>query len=288
MSDGARIDLHAHSTASDGTDSPADLIAAATHAGLDVVALTDHDTTDGWAAATAVLPPGLTLLPGIELSAAADDDGVPIALHLLGYLVDPADPALVAECAEIRSSRVTRAQRIVEALAEDGVPISWEGVTARAAGTVGRPHIARELVALGLTPTVDAAFSDEWLGQGSRFYRSERKVPVLQAISLVISAGGVPVFAHPGAHGRGATVSDETIAEMAGAGLRGLEIDHPDHDEDTRRHLRGLAGELHLVVTGSSDYHGSSRTFRLGDNLTDPASYEAIVAAGGGSSIRSG
>ncbi len=277
-----KIDLHAHSTASDGTDTPAALVAHAAAAGLDVLAITDHDGIGGWATAAAALPPGLTLVPGVELSAAADEEGRRISLHLLGYLPDPAYEPLVAEMRAIRDSRVQRARRIVAAIAADGYPVSWERTLARADGAVGRPHIASELVEAGLVPTVSAAFSDAWIGPHGRYYQAERKVPVLQAISLIRAAGGVAVFAHPGAAARGETVSDETVATMAAAGLVGLEVDHPDHDEQTRRRLRGLAGDLGLVVTGSSDYHGARKPTPLGANRTAPAAYEAILAAAHG------
>ncbi len=277
-----RIDLHTHSTASDGTDSPAELVANAAAAGLDVVAITDHDGFGGWDEAAAALPAGLTLVRGIEISAAADEVGRSVDLHLLGYLPDPAYPPLVAELAEVRDSRVHRARRIVAAMVADGHPLSWESVRARAQGAVGRPHIASELVDLGLVPTVSDAFTDAWIGPHGRYYLSERKVPVLRAISLLRDAGGVPVFAHPGASKRGTTVSDETVATMAAAGLVGLEVDHPDHDEATRTALRGLAADLGLVVTGSSDYHGSRKPTLLGTNTTADPAYEAVVAAATG------
>ncbi|HVV30669.1 MAG TPA: PHP domain-containing protein [Mycobacteriales bacterium] len=281
------IDLHTHSTVSDGTDTPAELVFAAART-LDVVALTDHDTTDGWDEAAAALPGGLTLLPGLELSAAAQESDRTIPLHVLGYLVDPLDPNLVAECARIRESRIQRARRMVDALVADGHPVSWERVAARARGTVGRPHLAAELVEAGLVDRVADAFTPAWIGAGGRYYRTERKAPVLQAISLIRGAGGVAVFAHPGAHGRGATVSDATITAMAAAGLQGLEIDHPDHDAETRTHLRALAADLGLLVTGSSDYHGGRRGSVLGQERTAPEVYEAIVAAGTGSAPRTG
>lgn len=276
-----KIDLHTHSTASDGTDTPAELVWNAAAAGLDVLAITDHDGVSGWGEALAELPSGLSLVRGVELSAAAQEQGRSINLHLLGYLLDPTYPPLAAEMAAIRDSRVHRARRIVAAIAADGYPVCWERVQAGATGAVGRPHIASELVELGLVPDVSAAFTDDWIGPHGRYYLSERKVSVLQAISLVTGAGGTAVFAHPGAEKRGPTVSDDTVAAMAAAGLAGLEVDHPDHDEPTRARLRGLAADLSLVVTGSSDYHGSRKPTPLGANLTDPDAYEELLAAGG-------
>ncbi len=276
-----KIDLHAHSTASDGTDTPTELVRNAAATGLDVVALTDHDGTGGWAEAAAALPAGLTLVPGIELS--AEHGGVP--LHVLGYLVDPSYPPLVREMTEIRDSRLHRARRIVEAIAADGHPVSWERTLARAGGAVGRPHIASELVEAGLVGTVSDAFTDAWIGPRGRYYLAEHKVPAVAAVTLICEAGGVAVFAHPLAKKRGEVVDDAAFAALRDAGLVGLEVDHPDHDEAARRRLRALAADLGLLVTGSSDYHGARKPTPLGAELTDPEAYEAIVAAATGSRV---
>ncbi|MET8699903.1 PHP domain-containing protein [Kitasatospora sp. NPDC004723] len=274
-----RIDLHAHSNASDGTDSPAELVAAAVGAGLDVVALTDHDTVAGHAeAADAVhaLPTGtrLTLVPGAELSCVVDG----ISMHLLAYLFDPAEPDFAAERELVRTDRFRRGRAIVERCRELGADISWEQVQRIAGeGSVGRPHIASALVEAGVVATVSDAFTADWLANGGRADVRKHETDPVTAVRLVRAAGGVPVFAHPGAVKRGRTVSDEVIAGLAAAGLAALEVDHIDHDEPTRDHLRGLAAELGLLTTGSSDYHGSRKTVRLGEFTTDPAVYEAIV-----------
>ncbi|KJK59757.1 PHP domain-containing protein [Saccharothrix sp. ST-888] len=270
------IDLHAHSNASDGTDSPAELIAAAVAAGLDVVALTDHDTVAGHAeAAAAVRGTGLTLVPGAELSCQVDG----ISMHLLAYLFDPAEPEFAAERELVRTDRFRRGRAIVERCRELGAPISWEQVE-RIAGTgsVGRPHIASALVEAGVVATVSDAFTQEWLANGGRADVRKHETDPVTAVRLVRAAGGVPVFAHPGAVKRGRTVSDQVIADLAAAGLAALEVDHLDHDEETREHLRGLAAELGLLTTGSSDYHGGRKTVRLGEYTTDPGVYEALVA----------
>ncbi|MFC5908440.1 PHP domain-containing protein [Streptacidiphilus monticola] len=274
-----RIDLHAHSNASDGTDSPAELVGNALAAGLDVVALTDHDTTAGYAEAIdAVAGTGLTLVPGAELSCRVVSGGRGVSMHLLAYLFDPAEPEFARERVLVHDDRFRRAEMIVERCRALGAPITWAQVQ-RIAGTgaVGRPHVASALVEAGVVPTVDAAFTADWLANKGRADVPKRETDPVTAIRLVRAAGGVPVFAHPGAAKRGATVTDETIAELAAAGLAGLEVDHTDHDAGTRDHLRGLARELGLLVTGSSDYHGSRKTVRLGANTTDPSVYEALV-----------
>ncbi|HZC70297.1 MAG TPA: PHP domain-containing protein [Jatrophihabitans sp.] len=274
-----RIDLHVHSSASDGTDPPGEVVAAAAAAGLDVVALTDHDTTAGWDAARAARPAGLTLVPGVEFSCVHQEpDGRRVSLHLLAYLFEPHDAALQAEWQRLRESRRRRGQTMVDRFAADGYPISWPGVHALAGdGSVGRPHIARALVDAGVVPDVETAFR-ELLSSRQRYYVRKADTDVFEALRLVRAAGGVPVFAHPIARRRGPVVSDQTIAEMAAAGLAGLEVDHPDHDPDDRRHAAALAHDLELIATGSSDYHGANKRTRLGECRTDPEQYERLLA----------
>ncbi|MDK3256089.1 PHP domain-containing protein [Blastococcus capsensis] len=278
-----RIDLHTHSSLSDGTDSPAELLATARAAGLDVVALTDHDTTAGWAAAEAARPAGLTVVPGMELSCRwFPPDAPPISVHLLGYLFDPLHPAFAAERARLRDERLARAERIVEALAADGYPVVWAELVAHAdGGVVGRPHVAGALVRAGVVDSVDAAFGT-LLHHRSPYYVAKADTDVREGIALVRAAGGVPVFAHGLATSRGRIVGDDAIAAMAAAGLLGLEVDHPDHTEEARVHLRGLAADLDLLVTGSSDYHGSNKRTPIGTCTTDPAQFERLLAAGTG------
>jgi len=269
-----RIDLHCHSTASDGTDSPAGLVRNAAAAGLDVVALTDHDTTRGHAEAVAALPDGLTLVTGAELSCRLDGVG----LHMLAYLFDPEEPDLLRERELVRDDRVPRARAMIARLRELGVPVTWEQVARIAAGgSVGRPHIATALVELGVVPTVSDAFTAQWLADGGRAHVQKHESDPFEAIRLVKAAGGVTVFAHPGAAKRGRTVPESAIAELAAAGLDGIEVDHMDHDDETRARLRGLAGELGLLTTGSSDYHGSRKTCVLGEFTTDPEIYGEIT-----------
>ncbi|MFF7437505.1 PHP domain-containing protein [Streptomyces sp. NPDC008122] len=274
-----RIDLHTHSTASDGTDSPADLVRNAAAAGLDVVALTDHDTTRGHAEALAALPEGLTLVTGAELSCRMDG----IGLHMLAYLFDPEEPALLAERELVRDDRVPRARGMVGKLQELGVPVTWEQVARIAGdGSVGRPHVAEALVELGVVPDVSGAFTPEWLADGGRAYVEKHELDPIDAIRLVKAAGGVTVFAHPLAVKRGQVLPEASIARLAEAGLDGIEVDHMDHDEATRARLRGLAKELGLLTTGSSDYHGSRKTCRLGEYTTDPEIYGEITRRASG------
>ncbi|MFF8783832.1 PHP domain-containing protein [Streptomyces sp. NPDC015125] len=269
-----RIDLHTHSTASDGTDTPAELVRGAAAGGLDVVALTDHDTVGGHAEARAALPAGLTLVTGAELSCRLDG----VSLHMLAYLFDPEEPEFARERELVRDDRVPRAKGMVAKLRELGVPVTWEQVARIAGdGAVGRPHIATALVDLGVVGSVSDAFTSEWLANDGRAYVEKHELDPFDAIRLVKAAGGVTVFAHPLAVKRGSCVPESAIAELAAAGLDGIEVDHMDHEAPTRARLRGLAADLGLLATGSSDYHGSRKTCRLGEYTTDPEIYGEIV-----------
>ncbi|GGZ54994.1 PHP domain-containing protein [Streptomyces bluensis] len=280
-----RIDLHCHSTASDGTDTPAELVRNAAAAGLDVVALTDHDTTRGYAEAIAAVPEGLTLVTGAELSCRIDG----VSMHMLAYLFDPEEPELLAERELVRDDRVPRAHGMIAKLNELGVPVTWEQVARIAGdGSVGRPHVATALVELGVVPTVGDAFTADWLADGGRAFVEKHETDPFEAIRLIKGAGGVAVFAHPGAAKRGRTVPESAIAKMAAAGLDGIEVDHMDHEPETRARLRELAGELELLTTGSSDYHGSRKTCVLGEYTTDPEVYGEITRRATGASPVSG
>jgi 3',5'-nucleoside bisphosphate phosphatase len=273
------IDLHTHTTCSDGTDPPAQLVGQAAAAGVTVLGLTDHDTTAGWADAIDALPAGMTLVPGVEISGVWEAEGRRTGVHVLGYLVDPDDPALSGALRAVRESRLWRGRTIVERLAADGVPIGWDAVARHAgAGTVGRPHVARALVEAGVVDSVAAAFAGP-LHSSSPYYVHKADVPALTAISLVRGAGGVAALAHPLARRRGKVVSDDDIAALAAAGLVGLEVEHPDHTEEDRRHLDRLASDLDLVPLGSSDYHGANKPTGLAACTTAPAALAALVRA---------
>lgn len=272
------IDLHTHSTASDGTDTPAQLTAVAAAAGVEVLAITDHDTTAGWQRAIAALPAGMTLVPGTEFSCRyVPETGRRVSLHLLGYLYDPDHAELRAERARLRETRLHRARQMVANMTADGVPITWEQVEVLAAGgPVGRPHLGRALVAAGVVADVDAAFR-ELLSSRQPYYVPKADTDVFTAIRLVRAAGGVPVFAHPLARRRGPVVDAEVIAAMAEAGLVGLEVDHPDQDADDRAEAAALARDLDLVPTGSSDYHGTNKPTPIAACTTSRDAYERLI-----------
>ena len=218
-------------------------------AGVGVIALTDHDTLAGHDEARQALPEGLALVTGMELSARLDGHSV----HLLSYLPGGASPELAAECQAIRDDRIRRAQAMVERLRDLGVDITWPQVAALAAGgSVGRPHIARAMVAAGAIAAPRDAFGPDWIGAGGRAYVSRYALDPARAVGLVRASGGAVVLAHPGAISRGWRIPEEAIAALAGAGLAGLEVDHPDHDEAERARLRAVAADLGLVTTGAA------------------------------------
>ncbi|RZQ62648.1 PHP domain-containing protein [Amycolatopsis suaedae] len=287
--DVVRIDLHTHSAVSDGTDTPAELMAAAVRAGLDVIALTDHDTTAGWEQAQAALPPGLTLVRGAELSCVTGGEGRRIGVHMLAYLFDPVAPAVVTEQLRLRADRRARVRRMAERMAADGLPVDADEVLGAlpADSPAGRPHLAQALVRAGLVDSVDQAFA-EYLANGRGYYIPGADTLVADAIRMIADAGGVTVMAHPYARSRGATVSPETIAEFAALGMAGIEVDHPNHDEADRKELRGLAADLGLLVTGSSDYHGTNKTTALGAETTAPEVYEELVSLATGTRVVAG
>ena len=272
-----RIDLHTHSSASDGTEPPAEVMARARARGLDVVALTDHDTVAGQDEARAALPPGLTLVPGMELSSTLDGR----SLHLLAYLFDPAYPALAEAMASIRDDRIRRARVMVAKLAALGTGVTWEQVAAIAGdGVVGRPHIARALADTGTIAAPADAFTTDWIGDGGRAYEDKYALDAAAAIALIRQAGGVSVLAHP--RSGGYEVSDDQIRALAAAGLTGLEVWHPDHSPAVRGRLRVLAAGLGLVPTGGSDDHGALTGHHLGAETTPPEAFERLTAQAAG------
>lgn len=272
-----RIDLHTHSTYSDGTCDVDELLARAREARLDAIALTDHDTTAGWDdARVAAGRHGVAVVPGIEVSTQFGRSSV----HVLALLPDPApDTALARELARAREARRTRAREMVTRLAQD-YPITWEQVSAQVAGettTVGRPHIADALVAGGVVPDRSAAFAGV-LAAGSPYYVPHYAPSPERAVAAIREAGGIAVAAHPGSAGRGGHLPETLLEAMAAAGLQGIEVDHREHDARERARLRDLARSWGLWVTGGSDYHGRGKPNRLGENLTSPDVLEAMLS----------
>ena len=269
-----RADLHVHSNASDGTDPPAEVMRRAAAAGLDAVALTDHDTVAGYPQACQALPDGLIGVPGMELSCLLSDRSV----HLLAYLFDPDHAELAAELARIRDDRVLRARAMVDRLAGLGVAISWDQVAAIAGGAVvGRPHIARAMVAAGAIAEPSAAFTRDWIADGGRAYVSRYALEPGRAIRLVRAAGGATVLAHPRA-ARDSQVSDSEMAGLAAVGLAGVEVFHPDQPASERSCLLALSHDLGLLASGGSDDHGGLTGHRIGAETAAAGVYEALVA----------
>jgi predicted metal-dependent phosphoesterase TrpH len=268
-----RADLHVHSSASDGTDPPAEVMRRAALAGLDAVALTDHDTVAGHAEAYRARPGTVTLVPGMELSCRLEGR----SLHLLAYLFDPDAAELAAELVRIRDDRVLRARAMVQRLAGLGAAVTWDQVAAIAGGAVvGRPHIARAMVASGVIADPREAFTADWIGQGGRAYVGRYALDPVRAIGLVRGAGGVTVLAHPRA-GRQYSLGDEQIARLAAAGLAGVEVFHPEQPDTERAGLLALANDLGLLATGGSDDHGSLTGHRIGCETTPPDAYHRLL-----------
>ncbi|MCW2853975.1 MAG: hypothetical protein JWM84_3639 [Nocardioides sp.] len=282
-----RIDLHTHSRASDGTDTPAALVRAAAGAGLDVVAITDHDTATGWAEAEeAAQEAGIELVRGMEVSTRHQGAGV----HLLAYLPDPTHPGLEQALAKILAGRNSRVPAMLERLRTHGIAIEAQDVRRVSPGTAatGRPHVADALVELGVVSDRTEAFR-QWLNPGRPAYVDRYAASLLDVMSVVAQAGGVTVIAHPwGRHGPDQPDEAE-IAALSEAGLAGLEVDHQDHDAGDRDRLRAIARNLGLVVTGSSDYHGmGKRDHDLGVNTTAPEEYARLLDLAAGAAERSG
>lgn len=278
-----RIDLHTHTTASDGTDSPAELVANAAAAEINVLAITDHDTTSGWEEAVAALPAGMTLIRGMEMSCVGrGEDGYPVSVHLLAYLFNPVHPALAAERKRLREARRHRIRSMAEHMRADGLGIDTDRLFAEAGPAIGRPHLARALVEAGVVDSVPEAFSYHLSPRGPYYVRMD-DTDLDSAVAMVREAGGVPVVAHARASARGRLLDIDHIEELAArGGLAGLEVDHPDHSAPDRELLTKIADRYGLIMTGSSDYHGANKAIRLGEFTTAPEQFDAIVAAGTG------
>lgn len=271
-----KIDLHAHSNRSDGTDSPAELIENARAAGLDVIAITDHDSTEGWEEADgAAKRAGITLVHGIEISTKLEGKSV----HLLGYEFDPKHAPLTIELRRIIDGRISRLPATLERLRGLGIDIHADDVRAQStnAAAMGRPHVADALVVLGVVKNRDEAF-DRYLMPGKPAYVDRYAADLPTAIGLVKAAGGKAVLAHPWSRGSNRVLTRDRIGALADAGLDGLEVDHNDHGAEDRAALREIARDFGLARTGSSDYHGTGKVdFPLGRNTTEPDQYRRLL-----------
>jgi 3',5'-nucleoside bisphosphate phosphatase len=265
-----RIDLHTHSSVSDGTDTPAELVRRAQVAGLDVVGLTDHDTFDGLDEAAAEGDRvGVQVVRGMELSCSREGNSV----HLLAYGADPDSPDLAAEMARVRDGRLGRLAGVLAKLAALGVPVSEAEVMAQVGDSpsVGRPHIADALIKAGHVVDRQEAF-DRFLADGGPAHVPRYTIELERGIDLIHRAGGLAVIAHPWGRGREQLLPPNVLQALVGDhGLDGIEVDHQDHGAEVRRELRRLAESLGVLATGSSDYHGTGKLDHdLGCNTTDP------------------
>ena len=268
------IDLHTHTTCSDGTDSPRDLVNKAIVQGLEVLGITDHDTTSGWDEATQTLRGSLKLALGAEISCLTNDG---VSVHMLGLLFDPLHAEMQQVLEETRDGRLPRMRKMIEKMRAEGMDISIEDVEKAMpdGATMGRPHLADALVAKKIVKSRDEAFV-ELLHNDSRFYVSHAAPTPADAIALIRRAGGVAVIAHPFASHRGQILKAEDFADLVAAGLNGIEVDHRDQNPDERAMLRVIARELDLVTTGSSDYHGTGKLNSLAENHTSKEQWEKL------------
>lgn len=258
------LDLHIHTTASDGSLTPTQVVQLARKKGFSLIAVTDHDTMGGVAEALeAGKKYNVDVVPGVEISS-----GVTLEVHMLGYGMSPDHPVMKAMMEDMRAARVERMERIIENLQKMGVPITVEEVEAVAGGAIGRPHIAQVLIAHGLVPDVRTAFR-EYIGVGAKAYVERRKMTSEQVVANIRDAGGVPVLAHGGLLRISEVELNQWIDSMAKKGLMGLECYHNAHTPQMERLLRAAAERNRLLVTGGSDFHGASRPdVELGTGLS--------------------
>jgi len=268
------IDIHTHTTCSDGTDSPRELVNKAIVQGLEVLGITDHDTTAGWAEAMETLRGSLQLALGSEISCLTNDG---VSVHMLGLLFDPEHEEMQRVLEETRDGRLPRMRKMIEKMRAEGMDISIQDVEQAmpTGATMGRPHLADALVAKKIVKSRDEAFVD-LLHNESRFYVSHAAPTPVEAIALIRRAGGVAVIAHPFASHRGQILKPEDFSELVAAGLNGIEVDHRDQNPDERAMLRTIAHELDLVITGSSDYHGTGKLNSLAENHTHREQWEKL------------
>lgn len=270
------IDLHTHTTASDGTDSPFALVKKALATGVTTLGVTDHDSTAGWEEAITALQPQIQLALGAEVSCLTADG---ISVHMLGLLFDGEDEQLQQMLSDCRDTRLPRMRKMVALLQADGFDISLEDVYQAAPdqATIGRPHLADALVAKKIVATRDEAFAD-LLHNESKYYVTHAAPTPADAIATIKRAGGVAVIAHPFASRRGQILTADTFQDLVVAGLDGIEVHHRDQNAAEQQVLTEIARELHLVTTGASDYHGTGKLNAMAENTTHPAQWEALEA----------
>lgn len=268
------IDLHTHTTCSDGTDSPTELMKKACEVGIDVIGLTDHDTVSGWEEASiAARANSIRLVRGIEITATCHG----VRVHILGYLFNSEDNKVQDHIRSVRESREGRARAITERLAAD-FPLTFEDVMRQAApgATLGRPHIADALVEKGILANRSEAF-EQLLATSSPYYVEQYAPDARAVVEFIHAAGGKTVWAHPKAMKRGTVAPDRAYRELAEAGLFGIEVDHRDNPADTRQFLTDIVNVYGLARFGSSDYHGRGKPNKLGENTTSPDAYRALI-----------
>jgi 3',5'-nucleoside bisphosphate phosphatase len=270
------IDLHTHTTASDGTDSPFALVKKALATGVTILGITDHDSTAGWVEASTAIQPQIQLVLGAEVSCLTTDG---ISVHMLGLLFDGADEPMQQMLSDSRDTRLPRMRKMVALLQADGFDISLEDVYQAAPdqATIGRPHLADALVAKKIVATRDEAFAD-LLHNESKYYVTHAAPTPADAIGIIKKAGGVAVIAHPFASRRGQILTADTFQDLVIAGLDGIEVHHRDQNAAEQQVLTEIARELHLVTTGASDYHGTGKLNAMAENTTHPAQWEALEA----------
>ena len=270
------IDLHTHTTASDGTDSPFALVKKALATGVTILGITDHDSTAGWAEAITAIQPQIQLVLGAEVSCLTTDG---ISVHMLGLLFDGEDEQIQQMLSDSRDTRLPRMRKMVALLQADGFDISLEDVYQAAPdqATIGRPHLADALVAKKIVATRDEAFAD-LLHNESKYYVTHAAPTPADAIATIKRAGGVAVIAHPFASRRGQILTADTFQDLVAAGLDGIEVHHRDQNAAEQQVLTEIAGELHLVTTGASDYHGTGKLNAMAEHTTHPAQWEALEA----------
>jgi len=270
-----KIDLHMHTTASDGTLTPKQLVEKCSQLGLEVIAVTDHDNTTAVEAVNeAAADYSIEVVPGIEISTYRGE----AEYHILGYFIDLENDSLLGLTEAIIDSRIDRTHEMVEKLTELGYPLEFSDVKKYASGvSLGRPHIARALVEKGYVDSISDAFNDEMIGGGGKAYVEKKKVLPVEAIKVILKAGGVPVIAHPHLINHGSPLDKEEIARLKDVGLKGVEVYQSKHNKKTSKKYKKIAEELDLLITGGSDYHGENSPGILpGDKGIDREDFEKL------------